>query len=288
MREERKGEFYAAALSILEGWFPVVSMLIVPVTGAIFAYCLTTAAAGCFFLAVSVFSGTLRELTRFSAYRDLVLATFFITLLFVLVFAGLQFTSAGNVAVILFLQLLFAYLIFNVIGREPMQKSHAIGALLMGIGAIVILFPEHFGLNVGDLLVLVAAMLAPIANYYQKRCRRQVASATILTFRSFAALPFLFGLAFLLEPLPGSNALAQVWWLILINGFLIMGLAKILWIESLHRISITKLNAIVALVPIFTLAFAYMALQEVPNLRQLAGIAPILVGGWLITRPTQA
>jgi drug/metabolite transporter (DMT)-like permease len=40
-----------------------------------------------------------------------------------------------------------------------------------------------------------------------------------------------------------------------------------------------------ALMPLFTLVLAYLFLDELPSLRQMLGIMPILVGGWLITRP---
>jgi len=61
--------------------------------------------------------------------------------------------------------------------------------------------------------------------------------------------------------------------------------AKIMWIEALKRISITKLSAMLALMPVFTLIFAYFYLGEVPQLRQILGILPVLIGGYLITRP---
>jgi drug/metabolite transporter (DMT)-like permease len=34
-----------------------------------------------------------------------------------------------------------------------------------------------------------------------------------------------------------------------------------------------------------TLFFAYLYLDEVPQLRQILGIIPVLVGGYMLTRP---
>jgi len=45
----------------------------------------------------------------------------------------MQYTTAGNMAVIIFLQLLFAYLYFNVIGKEKMDSLDLIGAFIVGI-----------------------------------------------------------------------------------------------------------------------------------------------------------
>jgi drug/metabolite transporter (DMT)-like permease len=42
------------------------------------------------------------------------------------------------------------------------------------------------------------------------------------------------------------------------------------------------------LVPVMTLIFAYFYLHEVPELRQLMGILPVLVGGYMLTKPSEA
>jgi drug/metabolite transporter (DMT)-like permease len=60
-----------------------------------------------------------------------------------------------------------------------------------------------------------------------------------------------------------------------------------MWIEALNRITITKLSAMLALMPMMTLFFAYLYLNEVPEFRQLVGIVPILIGGYLITKPVK-
>ena len=64
-----------------------------------------------------------------------------------------------------------------------------------------------------------------------------------------------------------------------------MGLSKIFWVEAIYRISITKASALAALIPVFTIIFAYFTLGETPTMTQLLGIIPVLGGGYLITRP---
>ncbi|MEA3523364.1 MAG: EamA family transporter, partial [Campylobacterota bacterium] len=72
---------------------------------------------------------------------------------------------------------------------------------------------------------------------------------------------------------------------ILIIGTVIYVISKIMWVEALHRISITKMSAMMGLVPMMTLFFAYFYLNEVPEFRQILGIIPILLGGYLLTKP---
>jgi drug/metabolite transporter (DMT)-like permease len=285
MTKQRQGELLMLLFSLFESWFPIVSIVAVKSLGGLFAYAFTASIATLFFFGIVLFRRKMREFLILEAYRDLLLTTFFITLMFSLIFVGLQYTTAGNMAVIVFMQLFFSYLYFNLFGKEKLDLLHTVGAFAMGAGAIIILFPEAFSFNRGDLLGLCAAALAPVANFFQKRARSYVSSESVLAFRSLFSLPFLFALAFLLETLPTPQGLRQASFYLLINGALLMGVSKLLWVEALHRISITKTSALAALVPLFTLLFAYLVLDELPTLRQLVGILPILVGGYLITRP---
>ncbi len=285
MQEERKGEIYMLLLSLLESWFPIFSLFSIALIGAMFSFAFSVSIATIIFLSLVIYQKKLSELFRKDARKDLLLTTFFINLLFVLAFTGLQYTTAGNMAVIIFMQLFFAYLYFNVFGDHKLSMTHTIGAVIMAVGAFLMLIPDDLSLNKGDLIIFIAAALAPFANLYQKRARTYVSSETILAFRNIVALPVLFGIAFMTEPFPSQENLINALPYILAIGFLVLGLSKVLYIEALHRISITKVSAMLALIPLFTLIFAYFTLHEVPNLRQILGIIPILLGGYLITKP---
>ncbi|WP_457598493.1 DMT family transporter [Hydrogenimonas sp.] len=288
MTKEREGEFYALLLSIIESWFPILTIWAIAYVGAIHTYAYAVTVAVLLFLFLSYRHATLLKLFDVAARRDLLLTALFITLLFLLLYIGLRYTTAGKMSLIIFLQLLFAYLYFNILGSQKMTLLHTLGAFTMGIGALVILFPKEFGgINIGDGLILLAAAVAPVANYYQQRARRYVASETVLLFRYLFALPLLYLLAHLFEPEPSLKQFLDALPWIVLSGLLVMGLAKILWVEALHRIPITKLSAMTALIPLFTMLFAYIFLGEVPTLRQLLGVPFIIAGGILITRPAE-
>jgi drug/metabolite transporter (DMT)-like permease len=102
------------------------------------------------------------------------------------------------------------------------------------------------------------------------------------------ALPVLVVMAYFSEPLPTIENLVKATPYILAIGILVFGVSKVLWIEALHRISITKMSAMLALPPIFTLILAYYTLNETPDLRQILGVIPILIGGYLITKPEKS
>jgi drug/metabolite transporter (DMT)-like permease len=238
-----------------------------------------------FFLSLMLKKNLFIELKNKNAYKDLLLTSFWITTLFSLVFIGMQYTTAGNMSVIIFLQLFFSYLYFNVFGKDKMNFIHSLGAFIMGVGAIIILLPDELNFNQGDWIILLAAIIAPIANLYSKRAREFCSSETILGFRTLVALPVISLLAWLIEPQINIENIQKAIPYVVLIGLLVFGVSKILWMEALHRISITKISAMIALVPPMTLFFAYLYLNEVPEMRQIIGIIPILIGGYLLTKP---
>ena len=287
MTKEREGEILMVGLAILESWFPIFSIVSMSYIGALHTYTYSLLIALAFFIMIMFKRDRFKELKNKEAYKDLLLTSFWITSLFALVFVGMRYTTAGNMAVIIFLQLLFAYLYFNVFGKEKMHTLHVWGALIMGIGALIILIPDELTFNKGDLLILVAAAIAPFANLYQKRAREFCSSETILGFRTLVGLPFIALMAWAFEPAVRYDAFVSALPSLLFIGILIYVVSKIMWIEALHRTSITKLSAMLGLVPMMTLIFAYFYLNEVPELRQVLGIIPVLAGGYLITKPVE-
>ena len=287
MTKEREGEWLMLGLSMLESWFPILSIVAMSYVGALHTYMYSLIIALVFFVAIMYHRKRFGELKNKAAYKDLLLTTFWITLIFTLIFIGMRYTTAGNMAVIVFLQVLFSYLYFNVLGHEKMDKMHLAGAVIMTVGALIILIPEDFALNKGDLLILASAAMAPIVNLYQKRAREHCSAETILGFRTVVGLPFVALLAYLFEPAVSREAFISALPYIFLIATGVYVVSKIMWIEALNRIAITKLSAMLALLPVMTLFFAYVYLDEVPQIRQLAGIIPVLLGGYLITKPVK-
>ena len=285
MTKEREGELLMIGLSILESWFPILSIVAISYIGALHTYAFSLLVSFFFFLALMLKKNLFIELKNKNAYKDLLLTSFWITTLFSLVFIGMQYTTAGNMSVIIFLQLFFSYLYFNVFGKEKMDLIHSMGAFVMGVGAIIILIPDDLTFNKGDWIILIGAIIAPIANLYSKRARKFCSSETILGFRTLTALPVIALLAWIIEPEVNLEDIQNALPYVLIIGLVIFGISKILWMEALHRISITKISAMIALVPPMTLFFAYIYLDELPELRQMLGIIPVLIGGYLLTKP---
>lgn len=288
MTREREGELLSVGMNILESWFPILSIVAMSYVGALHTYMYSLMIAFFFYMAIMYKRDRFSELKNKAAYKDLLMTTFLITTIFTLIFIGMRYTTAGNMAVIVFLQVLFAYFYFNVLGKEKMDTIHLVGAFIMTIGALIILIPSDLNFNKGDLLILLASAIAPFVNLYQKRAREYCSAETILGFRTVVGFPFVAALAYFLEPAVSYDNFMLALPYIFLIATLIYVISKIMWIEALNRISITKLSAMLALLPVFTLFFAYLYLGEVPDFRQMLGIVPVLVGGYLITKPIKA
>lgn len=290
LNRQTQGELYVLSASFIEAWFPIAIFYIAHSLGGIHGLFYSLVIAGILLGIHAVWSGKYKQFADTSAYPALLKTSLIMSTLFMLIFVGAQYTTASHVALIIFLQLLFAYLYFQRYLEEKLNRQHLLGAFLMGLGAIVILFPmdEVWHINLGDGLVLLAAMLAPLGNYYQKQARQKVASTNILLTRSLIGMPVVYLVASMFEVAPSWQMIQAQWAWLLFLGLMIFVVAKILWMESLHRLSIAKVNALYAVSPLLTLLLAYWLLNEVPSFWQLLAVLPILLGGYLITRPVES
>jgi drug/metabolite transporter (DMT)-like permease len=63
-----------------------------------------------------------------------------------------------------------------------------------------------------------------------------------------------------------------------------LGLSKLLWIEGIHRISVTKASALSSMSPLLTLLFAWLLLGNVPSIFQLVSFIPMFFGVLLLSQ----
>lgn len=170
-------------------------------------------------------------------------------------FLGLEYSSAGNAVIALQMQIFFSFLYFNIWKKEKLDFQHILGIIIMLIAALILLFPKHEGFQIGDLFVVVAVMFPPIGNCFQQKARKKVGSETIMFLRSVISFPFILLLAWSFGSIDPFEKVMDSLPLLMINGFVILGFSKILWIEGIHRISVTKAVSLESVAPFFTLFF---------------------------------
>lgn len=288
LSQERQGEISIFFEAILWSLFPVVTVLSFSALSPMLALSGSTFFASMFFALIISVRKKWAQIKNTEALKDILWSTFFIGILFyTFFFFGLKYTSAGNAGIIALSEIFFSYLFFQVWHKEQMPIAHKIGAIFMLLGAIVVLYPNFTTFHPGDLLILSAAIVAPFGNWFARRARKRVSGEVIMFVRSAVTTPVIFLLAVLFGEAFTPSAFSSSVWFLIINGFFLLGLSKIFWIEGIHRISVTKANALTSIAPLLTLFFAWLLLNNTPTLWQLCALLPICIGTLLLRMNTQ-
>lgn len=286
LQSHRLGEITILAGALLWSLFPVVTILSYLTLTPLFAAALATLFAALFFALLLTLKGQWPLLLKRKAWKDILFATFYIGILFYgFTFLGLKTTTAGNAAIISQMETFFAFLLLGYwLHHERVTPAQLAGGMAMVLGAALILLPKADSWHPGNWLIVLAAACAPIGNKHAQAAREVVTSEVIMFYRSLLSGAFLLLLAFFVEPLPSIPSLTASAGFLALNGFLLLGLSKILWIEGINRITITEATALNCITPLFTLLFAFLFLHERMTVLQIAGLLPIALGIVLLTK----
>ena len=285
MNEERKGEAAILSQTVLWGFFPVIATLSFLSLNPVVSLALTTALSTIFFGFMMTYRGLWKELGNWKVWVELFYIAFFIGVVYYgFYYLGLKYTTPGNASLLALSETLFSYLYFTLWHKENFSGKHVVGSLLMLLGAALVLFPHATGFNKGDLLIFLSTLFPPIGNYFQQKIRKKVHSETLMFGRSLLSLPFLVVFSLVLARDTSWSSIRASAWFLVLNGVVFFGVAKILWLEGIHRISVTKANALSAVGPLFTLIFAFIILKQTPTIWQLAAFIPFSAGLFLLTK----
>lgn len=279
LSKERKGELFIFFEGVIWGLFPVITILSYAKLSPFISFFGSAFFATIFFAVILTVKNKWPEIKNSTAIKDILFATFITGVLFYLLyFSALKFSSAGNVSVVALTEVFFSYLLFNIWKKDFISSYHIIGVVLMVIGALIVLYPNVHNFNKGDILMLLAAFIAPFGNFFMQRARKTVSSESIMFIRSLVSTIFIFLLIFVIKIPFSFVSLKQSIAFFLINGIFMFGLTKILWIEGIHRISVVKANGISSLSPLITLLFAWIFLHNLPTVWQLLSFIPMFFG----------
>lgn len=288
-RTERQGEVFISLEVILWGLFPVVTVLSFRGIPPLISLAWSTLFSAVFFAIVLTVRRSWGELRNTEALKDILIATLLTGVLYYgLYFSGLQHTTAGNASLIALSETLFSFLFFNLWKKESFSFAHGAGVMLMLLGAGAVLYPNVHGLQLGDVLILIASAVAPFGNFFQRRARRLVRSESILFLRSAISAIVIFLFAGMTHANFTAIDIRGSLLALCINGFFLLGLSKFLWIEGIHRISVTKASALNVIAPLMTLLFAWMLLGDVPTKYQLLSFIPMFFGIVLLSSKTKS
>lgn len=278
-RQEQKGAILALISAALWGVFPVMvnrgSHYIPPLTFAAISTLL--AAFGSFLYAA--LKGNLHELKKREAYSSLLMVTLCIVVIpYILFFLGSSKTSGINTSMLLLSEIIFTLMFTPLIGEKTTPEK-LIGASGVFIGALLMLYNGTLQLNVGDIMVIASTVTYPIGNFYAKKALYQVSPPIILFVRFLLGGLFILLLAMLAQAQPGvSDIIARDLPMLLLTGFVLLGIGKVIWYEALGRLDISKAISLGMTFPLFSLIILIGIFKETVTPYQWVGIAVMLLG----------
>ena len=283
-KEERKGEWYVPSAAALGGFFPIVIVFTYASVSSLVSLAWSTLFATALFAILLTYRARWTELKDPIVWKYGFFVAFFIGILFyAFYFIGLTYTTPGNASIIVLLQILTSFLFFNIYRKERFSLEYKLGAVLMVMGALVIIAPNFRGINIGDFIILGSTLVAPIGNYFQQEARKIASTETVMFLRSALSAAVLFLIIYLFNIAAEGADLRAVLPFLILNGVILLGFEKVLWIEGIHRISVTKATALISFSPLVTLVFAWMLLHQAPTLWQLLSLIPFMLGILFLT-----
>lgn len=282
--ERRKGEWLVFSNIFLWGLFPVFTALSLTFIPSLVSYTWSSTFAALFFAIVITFRRKWFELRNHELWKYGMGILLFIGILYYgFYFIGLSYTTPGNAAIISLFEVFTSFVFFHVLRREHISGVHILGAALMVIGAVIVLGRNFAGINTGDVLILLATLASPAGNLYQQKARQVASSESVMFLRTLTTVPAAFLLASLFGMSASSGEIRSALIILILNGVLFFGLQKVLWIEAIHRISVTKSVALSSLAPLVTLVAAWALLNQAPTPWQLLSLVPFVLGTLLLT-----
>ena len=205
---------------------------------------------------------------------------------------GVQRTAAANAALIISLNPLISTLVGALLLGDRLSPSRLAGVLLGfgGVAAVVLNRPGaalgHGSL--GDLLVLGSVLTWVGGGVLVQRLARQFDSAVV------SAVVFAIGTTLLLGHLALDRSLQLpslavftpgTLLLLAVSGLLASALGALVWNRALTTLGVARTALYAYWVPIFGVAFAVLLLGEPLTVWHGIGLAGVLSGTWLGTRP---
>lgn len=281
------GELFILAETVLYSTFPAL----IHYAGGFFPPVLFAAASNLIAGVCLLIYGAYKRKKFFKIKKNTLQAILGITLFIViipsmLIFIGTTFTSGINTSLLLQAEVLFTFIVCGFFYKEKMTRHKVIGAAIVLLGAIAVLYNGGLRLNLGDGLIILATASYPFGNIYAKKALRHADPVTIIVLRSLIGGGVLLLVSILFEKITVDtfDAFRTYWWVLACNGIIVYCISKLLWYEGLKRIEISHAIGISTAMPAISFLFVAVFLKEVPTIYQVVGLVLTVIGLVILTR----
>lgn len=199
-------------------------------------------------------------------------------------YLGLKFTTPWNAALISQSEVIFSFLFFQSWKKEAFSKEHIFWSLLLVFWALYIILPKTDGINIWDILVLLAMVFAPLWNYFQKKWRTYVSVYSFLFMRYITTIPFVILWSFLLGEYKHFELNGLVISQMILMWILVFTIKNILWVEAIKMVTVTRILALHGFAPFLTLVILWIFFHTPPTTTQFIVGLPMFFGVLLLTK----
>lgn len=198
---------------------------------------------------------------------------------------GVDYTYSANAAVMLGTIPVWVAVLSHLFTDEKLTRYKTLGISLAFIGILLIVTGSKQGISLasktflGDLIILGAAISWGVYTILAKKFLKKYPSTQFTGVMSIIGMIclLLIGLPNLLS-VEWTNVSIKGWMGIFYSGLLSIGLAYLIWNNSVSKIGAVRTAAYQNLVPVLGLVFGVVLLHEALTVQQYSGSAMVIMG----------
>ncbi len=196
---------------------------------------------------------------------------------------GLSFASASTSAIIVATIPLFSPFIAWITYRERLRPANVAGLIISFAGLILVIFDNKLELQIniwGVILLFMAVFSALFYMVYLRKLDKKYSPVTIVAYQNFLGVIYFLPLFLFFDSrdivltIPESKTV----WALLMLGVFSSSLAYVLYVYVVKHIGIIKSSLYTNLIPVFTILFSIMLLNEEVTNRRMTGMAVVIFG----------
>ncbi len=186
-----------------------------------------------------------------------------VTLLYILQFTGVKYTSATNASLLINTNVLFIAIFSWIFLKEPFSYRKLAGVLLGFAGAVLVILNGSLSLSlssIGDILIIFSAICWAIYSILGKKMLKNYDAFSLTTYAfiigTILFIPFIYKDIWRLE-------ISFTEWLIILYLSLICSVfAYVAWYYVLEKANATEVAIFLNLIPVFAMIMAHFILGE--------------------------
>lgn len=198
---------------------------------------------------------------------------------------GLSKTTAGNASLASAIMPLAVVLLNRIFKKIPLSKMMTIGIILSFSGVLSIIFSSNKEISfsnyhlIGTLIVVLGQFSNAYYTIYAKDLLNNYSSCQIVSYlMSISAVVFFILAIPEMRTIDFSSLSNSAWISVFYSGIFALWLCNIIWVYAVGQIGSTRTALYQYLLPVCSLWFAYILLNETLVIGQIVGTILILIG----------